>query len=151
MKFIPQMTAIIRQGVTAVLLILCASMTAQNAAEEIKAEPQRSGGLIYSLPTDTHPTDTPAPGGKKPFYISHYGCSAAYYLEDQKDYEIPLATMAKADSMNVLTPLGKDVLRRLRLVYEDAKLRAGELTIKGAQQMRLMAQEMVDLAQTKRE
>lgn len=144
MKFIPQMTAIIRQGVTAVLLMLCASMTAQNAAEEIKAEPQRSGGLIYSLPTDTHPTDTPAPGGKKPFYISHYGCSAAYYLEDQKDYEIPLATMAKADSMNVLTPLGKDVLRRLRLVYEDAKLRAGELTIKGAQQMRLLAQEMVE-------
>ena len=103
MKFIPQMTAIIRQGVTAVLLMLCASMTAQNAAEEIKAEPQCSGGLIYSLPTDTHPTDTPAPGGKKPFYISHYGCSAAYYLEDQKDYEIPLATMAKADSMNVLS------------------------------------------------
>ena len=126
----------IRQWAVFLLLILSTPITAQSVADEIKAVPQRSASLCYSLPTGEQHTDTPAPNGKKPFYISHYGCSAAYYLENAKDYEAPIATMAKADSANMLTPLGKDVLRRLRLIYEDAKLRTGELTVKGAQQMR---------------
>lgn len=134
----------IRQWAMFLLLILSTPITAQSVADEIKAVPQRSASLCYSLPTGEQHTDTPAPNGKKPFYISHYGCSAAYYLENAKDYEAPITTMAKADSANMLTPLGKDVLRRLRLIYEDAKLRAGELTVKGAQQIRQLAQEMVD-------
>lgn len=134
----------IRLLATSVLMALCTSLSAQSAADEIAAVPQRSAGICYSLPIDQQHTDTPAPDGKKPFYISHYGCSAAYYLENAKDYVGPIATLAQADSLDMLTPLGKDVLRRLRLVYEDAKLRAGELTAKGAQQMRQVTQEMVD-------
>ena len=134
----------IRQWVTPLLLILCTHIAAQDAAEEIKAVPQRSAGIRYSLPTGVPQTDTPAPDGKKPFYISHYGCSAAYYLENAKDYEGPINTLATADSLNMLTPLGKDVLSKLRMVYEDAKFRASELTAKGAQQMRLLTQEMVE-------
>jgi hypothetical protein len=46
--------------------------------------------------------------------------------------------------MNMLTPLGKDVLRRLRLIEQDAAHRTGEITVNGARQMRQLAQEMVD-------
>ena len=134
----------IRKWAISVVLALCMPTAAQNIAEEIEAVPQRSAGIIYSLPIGTPLIDTPAPNGKKPFYISHYGCSASYYLESQHDYERPIATLSKADSLNMLTPLGKDVLRRLRLVYEDALHRAGELTTKGALQMRHQAQQLVE-------
>lgn len=139
------MTRYIRQWSILLLLVtICISATAQSVREEIDSDPQRSAGIRYSLPTSLQQADTPAPDGKKPFYISHYGCSASYYLDKTKDYTGPIATMAKADSLNMLTPLGKDVLRRLLLVYEDAKPRVGELTEMGAQQMRQLAQQMVD-------
>lgn len=126
------------------LLAICMSATAQSIREEIELIPQRSAGIRYSLPTNEQLTDTPVPDGKKPFYISHYGSSAAYYLDNTKDYTGPLSTMAKADSLDKLTPLGQDVLHRLELIYKDAKLKVGELTEKGAQQMRQLAQQMVD-------
>ena len=100
--------------------------------------------LNYSLPTGKQQIDTPAPEGKKPFYISHFGSSAAYYLESLKEYDMPINTLVKADSVKMLTPLGKDVLRRLRLIRQDALHRTGEMTVNGARQMRQLAQEMVD-------
>ncbi len=134
----------IRQWTMPLLLAICMSATAQSIREEIELIPQRSAGIRYSLPTNEQLTDTPVPDGKKPFYISHYGSSAAYYLDNTKDYTGPLTTMAKADSLDKLTPLGQDVLHRLELIYKDAKLKVGELTEKGAQQMRQLAQQMVD-------
>ena len=134
----------IRQWVSALLLLICTQSTAQTVAEEIKTIPQCSAGIIYALPTGKHQTDTPAPDGKKPFYISHFGSTAAYYLEKVSEYDQPINTLAKADSMNMLTPLGKDVLRRLQFIKEDAQDRLGEMTVTGAQQMKELAQEMVD-------
>lgn len=134
----------IRQWVSPLLLMICTQLTAQTVVEEIKAIPQCSAGIIYSVPTGKQQADTPAPDGKKPFYISHFGSCAAYYLESRKDYEVPINVFVKADSMNMLTPLGKDVLRRLRLIEQDAAHRTGEITVNGARQMRQLAQEMVD-------
>ena len=134
----------IRQWMSALLLLICTQSTAQTVAEEIKTIPQCSAGIIYALPTGKHQADTPAPDGKKPFYISHFGSTAAYYLEKVSEYDQPINTLAKADSMNMLTPLGKDVLRRLQFIKEDAQDRLGEMTVTGAQQMRELAQEMVD-------
>ena len=124
--------------------MICTLISAQTVEDEIKSQPQYSAGIIYSLPTGIQHTDTPAPEGKKPFYISHFGSSAAYYLESYKEYQTSVVTLVKADSMNMLTPLGKDVLRRLRLIEQDAIHRTGELTVNGARQMRQLAQEMVD-------
>jgi len=138
------MTKNIRLWAALLLLTLCTAITAQTVAEEIEAIPQRAAGLNYSLPISRQPADTPAPQGKQPFYISHYGCSAAYYLEYRRDYELPIATMAKADSLGKLTTLGKDVLQKLRIVYEDARNRSGELTETGARQMRQLTQQTVE-------
>lgn len=130
--------------VSALLLISCTLATAQTVADEILAQPARSAGIAYSLPVGMPYANTPPPKGMKPFYISHYGTSAAFYLEDSLAYLMPIATLAKADSLDCLTGLGRDVLHRLRLVYNDARNRSGELTAKGALQMRQLAQELVD-------
>ena len=134
----------IQQWIWLLLFALSTPVLAQTVAKEIQAKPERSAGIIYSLPAGTPQIDTPAPYGKKPFYISHFGSSAAYYLENHREYEAPIATLAKADSLNMLTPLGKDVLHRLKRIAEDAMHRTSELTLKGALQMRRLAQDMVD-------
>lgn len=49
--------------------------------KEVKADINRAAGMFYARYTAKAPKDTPAPKGKKPFYINHYGCPGPYYLD----------------------------------------------------------------------
>lgn len=113
-------------------------------ARELKADINRYAGMFYTRSIEKSPKDTPPPAGKKPFYINHYGCPGAYYLDKSEYYTETYAIFAKADSLGKLTPLGKDVFRRIRLLCEDARDRYGELTAKGAQQSRALVKQMVE-------
>ena len=113
-------------------------------AKELKADINRAAGMFYTRPVDKMPKDTPPPAGKKPFYINHYGCPGAYYLDKSEYYTETYAIFAKADSLGKLTPLGQDVFRRIRLLCDDAKDRYGELTEKGAQQSRGYVKQLVE-------
>ena len=128
-----------------VSLLVSASVQAQtDVIKEMKADINRAAGMFYTRPVGKMPKDTPPPAGKKPFYINHYGCPGAYYLDKSEYYTETYAIFAKADSLGKLTPLGKDVFRRIRLLCEDAKGRYGELTAKGAQQSRALVKQMVE-------
>ena len=128
-----------------VSLLVSASVQAQtDVIKEMKADINRTAGMFYTRPVGKMPKDTPPPAGKKPFYINHYGCPGAYYLDKSEYYTETYAIFAKADSLGKLTPLGKDVFRRIRLLCEDAKGRYGELTKKGAQQSRALVKQMVE-------
>ena len=111
---------------------------------ELQVDVNRAAGMFYARSTAKPPKDTPAPAGKKPFYINHYGCPGPYYLDKREYYTDTYATLAKADSLGKLTKLGKDVLRRVKLMYQDAKDRDGELTVRGAQQSRTLVKQMVE-------
>ena len=56
------------------LLMSTITATGQTIAQELKTDPNRAAGTFYALPIGKMPKDTPAPEGKKPFYINHYGC-----------------------------------------------------------------------------
>ena len=129
-----------------VVMLLMSTMTAsgQTVAEELKADPNRGAGNFYALPIGKMPKDTPAPMGKKPFYINHYGCPGSYYLDKSEYYTETYAVLAKADSLGKLTKLGKDVLRRIKMLYKDAEGRYGELTTEGAKQTRSLMKQMVE-------
>ena len=128
-----------------VSLLVSASVQAQtDVIKEMKADINRAAGMFYTRPVGKMPKDTPPPAGKKPFYINHYGCPGAYYLDKSEYYTETYVIFAKADSLGKLTPLGKDVFRRIRLLCEDAKGRYGELTEKGAQQSRALVKQMVE-------
>ena len=126
-------------------LLMSVSVQAQNdIIKEVKADINRAAGMFYTRSIGKMPKDTPAPAGKKPFYINHYGCPGAYYLDKPEYYTETYAIFAKADSLGKLTKLGKDVFRRIRLLCEDAKGRYGELTEKGAQQSRDHVRQLVE-------
>lgn len=119
---------------TLLLFILCAAAllaTAQNY--------ERYGGVYFAYPETPH-TQTPPPPGYEPCYITMFTRHGSRWLPDDKRYEDILRQFA--DTAN-LTPLGKDVRRRLLLVWADARGRGGDLTARGARQMAGMARRMV--------
>lgn len=112
--------------------------------QELQADVNRAAGMFYARSTAIIPEDTPAPKGKIPFYINQYGCPGPYYLDKGEYYTDTYATLAKADSLGKLTPLGKDVLHRVLMLKQDADKREGELTVRGAQQSRTLVKQLIE-------
>ena len=87
---------------------------------------------------------TAAPEGKTPFAIITYGRHGSCYLGKPTDYDAPLKVLEKADSIDRLTPLGKNVLGRLKLIRRDANNHWGELSETGARQQREIAWRLIE-------
>lgn len=124
-----------------VLAIFCLGVNAQTTFEEISADLNKAGGVYLAYPT-VETKQTPAPKGYKPFYVSHYGRHGSRYLLSDRDYQWIIQLMEKADTVNGLTPLGHDVLKRLNMVWEEAQGRAGDLTPLGVRQHQGIAERM---------
>lgn len=127
-------------------LLLCVSVlgiSGQQARKEIKQNPYLSAStyLAYQGPQKQL---TKAPKGYKPFYISHYGRHGSRYLSNERDYQRPVQILERADSLGKLNALGRDVLRRLRMIRDEATLRQGELTQLGAEQHQQIATRMYE-------
>jgi hypothetical protein len=125
-----------------ILLFVFGKLTAQTTREEIFATPEKSGGVNYAYPFRDITSQTPAPEGYKPFYISHFGRHGSRYLTDDKEYKHLLDVFHKADSCKALTVLGKDVLERLKMIWKEAEGHGGELTPLGISQQKNIAERM---------
>ena len=122
------------------LILLCAlaisallHVTAQSFRKQISEHPEFSANNYLAYPAPSGRL-TPAPSGYLPVYLSHYGRHGSRYLIHEQQYLRPIETLQQADSAGVLTNEGKDVLRKLRLMYTESYKRWGELTPLGAQQ-----------------
>ena len=116
---------------------------AQQVLEEIRNNKQLAGSNYLAYPGPKKSL-TAAPKGYKPFYISHYGRHGSRFLINPSDYSRPLQTLQHADSLGKLTPLGKDVMRRVKMMSDEAYMRLGELTPLGAEQHRQIATRMYE-------
>lgn len=117
-------------------------LTAQTVKDDFKRDIHFSASNHLAYPAPSLSELTPAPDGKKPFYISHYGRHGSRYLSNPRDYEIPYRILLKADSAGVLTDLGKEVTKRVETVRAEAANRYGELSPLGAVQHRQIANRM---------
>lgn len=115
-----------------------------SAYEEIMGDIHKSAGYHFPYPGPSQARLTPAPAGKTPFYISHFGRHGSRYCSIEKKYSVPLAILAKADSLGKLTPLGQDVKHRIQVLSDEAYQRWGELTPLGARQHRQIAKRMIE-------
>lgn len=128
---------------TAIISLFAITTIAQSVQEDLKRDIRYSASNQMAYPTPTQAL-TPAPEGYKPFYISHYGRHGSRYLINPKDYSYPHEVLKSADSAGVLTPLGKDVLKRYEIIIQEADNRYGELTPLGAEQHRQIARRMYE-------
>ncbi|MGN1232495.1 MAG: histidine-type phosphatase [Candidatus Cryptobacteroides sp.] len=124
--------------VTLAGLLLCISGFAQYDIDYYRNCPEKLYGIYYINNFDGT-SDTKAPKGYKPFYISHYGRHGARFQDSEESYTKVIDVLAYADSLNALTNLGKSVLKRASAYYELCRGRRGDLTPLGFRQHREMA------------
>lgn len=124
-------------------LAISASVTlkAQTMREDIVANPNLAGG-IYTAYMVTESVVPTAPKGFKPFYISHYGRHGSRYQTAPEKYDQPLALFEKAAKDGKLTDFGMDAYRRVRIISEDAYMRAGDLSPRGEREQEGIAERM---------
>ena len=124
------------------------SMRAQTVADELRDDVRRAAGMHYALMLQDL-QDTPPPAEKRPFYINHYGCPSAYYLERHEFYDDPYRTLSRADSLGKLTEMGQKALQKVAQLRNEANHRTGELTTVGKRQarelVRLLAQRLPEM------
>ena len=147
LKFNAYLYIIILNTMKKLLLLLVAvcSMAVANAQtmrESIAADPDLAAG-IYTAYRVTEQVPPAAPRGYRPFYISHYGRHGSRYQTAPEKYSQPLEIFEKAQKDGKLTALGLDALRRVRILADDAYLRAGDLSRRGEREQRGIAERMV--------
>jgi len=140
-------TTIVGRWVTAAVCSLMAisSVRAQSSALEMITRNRNLSASNYCIyPDSIQPHMTPAPAGKRPFYISHYGRHGSRYLNQRKGYDIPYRYLCHADSLGLLTDTGKIVKRELEDIIADSEGRWGDLTGIGKRQQRNIARRMME-------
>lgn len=123
--------------------VVCGAM-AQSVSEELRHNIRLSASNHLAYPDPSQKALTPAPEGKTPFYISHYGRHGSRFLIGQDEYDSPCRTLMSADSAGCLTGKGRDVLSRICRLRDEAAGRLGELTPLGAEQHRQIARRMYE-------
>ncbi|MBQ1201182.1 MAG: histidine-type phosphatase, partial [Alistipes sp.] len=104
-------------------ILLASSAFAQTMREQIAQNPNLAGG-IYTAYMVTEQSAVKAPKGYKPFYISHYGRHGSRYQTAQEKYDQPAVLLEQAYKDGKLTELGVSLMQRVKVIAEDAHMRA---------------------------
>ena len=127
---------------TAALIAACSllsTISAQTVKDHIKKNPAYASCNYHIYPDSIDAQLTPAPKGKKPFYISHYGRHGSRYISNRT-----FMMMMHADSLDELTPTGQRVLEVMKQIMNNSEDRWGELTEHGRRQHREIARRMAE-------
>lgn len=128
---------------TLLSLLVTGELQGQPVLEKIKKDPSYAS-CNYSLYPDSIPDNlTPAPAGKRPFYISYYGRHGSRYISNRTGFDIPYRMIQHARAVDELTPEGKRVFEEMDMVMKDTEDRWGELTPLGSRQCREISRRMM--------
>ena len=84
-------------------------------------------------------SDTPAPAGYKPFYMSHYGRHGSRFLGNASDLEPFIGILEKEKEKGNLSALGSELLDSLKAQADYSRGKYGQLTDLGAAEHRDIA------------
>lgn len=124
------------------LLIVMHGASAQTTKEELFKTPEKTAGVYFAYPVNEIKPQTPAPKGYQAFYISHLGRHGSRYLISDDEYRNMIQLFQDAEKKQALTPLGKDVLKRLNLLWKEVEWRGGDLSPLGIREQRGIAERM---------
>jgi len=116
-------------------------VTADGLRLELTETPEKSGGIYFAYPV-TADENLTIPEGFEPVFLTHYGRHGSRWCLKDYQYDMADSVFAFQERMGNLTPLGRDVQRRLRRIGAHAKGHAGELSPLGERQHRGIAQRM---------
>jgi len=138
------MTKTIKQiGLLLIALAVSFNLNAQDALSLITENPDRVANNMHAYEF-CEIYDTPAPKGFKPFYISHYGRHGSRYEQNSKFGDPALKIFHILDSLNLLTPIGKQLYSDVKTIQDAHVGMEGSLTPRGAQEHKMLAARMAD-------
>jgi len=127
---------------TAVLAIV--PMNGQNVRKLLQENPERYGGVHHSYEAPATVTDTPAPKGYTPFYVSHYGRHGSRYLTSMHSVTRVSHLFDSLDSLGVLSSEGVALHQALKALEKSHEEQAGYLTLRGGREHQEIAQRLYD-------
>ena len=130
--------------ISATLLLAVASVFASAQVDylkELKKHPEYLDATDYLCATGPVAL-TPAPEGYEAFYLSHYGRHGARYAWQSDLYKKIHKLLDKAADEDNLTAQGKDWKERFDQLYPSVRYRTGDLSRKGWQQQKELAERM---------
>ena len=133
------MTRTILASIT-VCLFAAVVCHAQDFNASIRQNADRFAGVYHSyeyIPS----SDTPAPKGFKPFYISHYGRHGSRHQIGSSGTS-PYVTIHKADSLGLLTDEGKKLAADMLRIFTEHQGMDGELSVRGGREHAAIAARM---------
>ncbi len=117
-------------------ILSCVLLQAQqyDVVEKVKADVRKAYGMEGPHRLDEFGTLSKAPGGYKPFYISHYGRHGSRYAWNDDTYTLIRDVFKKAEEKDVLTPYGKEFARKYMEFWEVPYINTGDLVPLGYDQ-----------------
>ena len=100
----------------------------------ILGQKELTGGIYYAYPVHEIQPETAAPRGYEPFYVSHYGRHGSRYLTEDRRYQQALEFFEGQALKGNLTPVGQEVLEKLRALWPEVEGLGGLLSVIGEQQ-----------------
>ena len=124
-----------------IAFVLPCSAQWTDVRDHVRQDPVLACGPDVVYPFDV-PAPSPAPAGYEAVYISHYGRHGSRYAYTAKTYTVVNEALAKAAAEDNLTPYGEQVRSVFVPFYAEAQYRVGDLTRKGWDQQRGIADVM---------
>jgi len=136
---------IIKPFIPAILAVAIgvSALAGEKTPRQLIAEvPERSGGIYYAYPytSDEMP---PLPEDYEVSFISHYGRHGSRWIIKGWEYDESVAALDSAAGINGLTPLGQNVLGRLKIIASQGRGNEGALSPKGEAQHRGIAERLM--------
>lgn len=129
-------------ALTALIVMFSAvSSRAQVTIEKINSD-KFAGAGIYHVYRPGDMTDTKAPEGYEPFYISHIGRHGSRYHTSDKTFNRMETIFLNADSLGILTLKGKALYSYMRRIDSVSTGKAGKLSSRGKKEHKEIADRM---------
>lgn len=125
------------------LLAMGSAIQAQDFATRVKKDKDIAAG-VYHPYHHGDLTDTPAPKGYAPFYISHYGRHGSRYHTGDRFFKAGIAGLEKAMKEGILNETGKRLYHDFFTIVNEHNGMEGELSPRGALEHRGIASRMYE-------
>ena len=116
----------------------------QDARARLQENPERYGGVHHSYEAPAVVTDTPAPKGYEPFYVSHYGRHGSRYMTSMNSVTRVSHLFDGLDSLGVLSAEGVALHEALNALEQSHEDQAGYLTLRGGREHQAIAQRLYE-------
>ena len=116
------------------VLLVSASAWSQDVRALLRENPERYANVHHSYEAPALLADTPAPKGYEPFYVSHYGRHGSRYHVSMSTVTRVSHLFDSLDSLQLLTPEGKEVHAALKALEYSHEDQAGYLTLRGGRE-----------------